>query len=85
MINLEKNKLLENLCDNMREITIDPDSREILKMMGFLYVFRESLADFDDCGENYEKISELLSPIMVELDSMLTQHICGLFYKTMTK
>lgn len=85
MLNLEKNKLLQNLCDTNREISVDPDSREILKMMGLLYVFRESLAEFDDSGETYEKISELLSPIMVELDSMLTQHICGLFHKAMVK
>lgn len=83
MLSLEKFALLQNLCDNNKEISVDPDSREILKLMGMLYVFNDSLAEFDDAGENYEKISELLSPVFVELDSMLTQHICTLFHKSM--
>lgn len=51
--------------------------------MGMLYAFNDSLAEFGDAGENYERISELLSPVFVELDSMLTQHICTLFHKSM--
>lgn len=83
MLSLEKFALLQNLCDNNKEISVDPDSREILKLMGMLYAFNDSLAEFDDAGENYEKISELLSPVFVELDAMLTQHICTLFHKSM--
>lgn len=83
MLDLEKNALLQNLCDNDKEIVVDPDSREILKLMGLLYSFNDSLAEFDNAGENYEKISELLSPVFVELESMLSQHICTLFHKSM--
>ena len=85
MLNLENNALLQNLCDNNKEIVVDPDSREILKLMGLLHSFNDSLAEFDNAGENYEKISEMLSPVFVELDSMLTQHISTLFHKSLDR
>lgn len=77
--------MLQNLCNSDVDIKVDPDSREILKMMGLLHSFREYVGEFDDGGENYDEISELLAPVFVKLDSMLTQHITRLFHESIKK
>ena len=84
MYKLENFTLLQNLCDVDKEIKVDPDSREILKMMGLLHSFWDCVGEYDD-GEDYDEISELLAPVFEKLDSMLIQHITRLFHESKKK
>jgi hypothetical protein len=76
---IEQNKLLQRLCDESEVIAIDPDSRELLKMYGYLNTFADTLANYDDKGENYEMVCDMMNPIIDVLDMMLSSHITSLF------
>lgn len=78
MYKVENDTLLQNLCNEEVQLHVDPDSREVLKMMKLVYSFANALAEYDDAGERYDRVSELLAPIYAELDSMLIENVCKL-------
>ena len=75
MFQLKTDVLLQSLCDSDKPIIVDPDSREVLKMMKLVYSFASALAEYDDAGARYDRVSEMLAPIYAELDGMLLENV----------
>lgn len=82
MYKVENDTLLQNLCNEEVQLHVDPDSREVLKMMKLVYSFASVLAEYDDAGERYDRVSEMLAPIYTELDGMLLENVRMLMNST---
>ena len=75
MYDITTDKLLQGICDTSKPLNVDPDSREILKIHRLLSVFHKAVAEFDDAGERYDRISELLAPVYAEVENMMADQI----------